>query len=133
MDPDQAAARTTTVLICDDNVAMRALLRVVVELGPGMEVVGEAADGEAAIGEAIRLRPHVILLDLAMPVLSGFDALPRLREAVPAAKIVVFAGFAATILADDVLALGADSYLEKGADPATIVGTIERAVAVEPA
>jgi DNA-binding NarL/FixJ family response regulator len=68
----------------------------------------------------------VILLDLAMPVLSGLDALPRLRQAAAAARIMVVTGFATVTVADAVLALGADGYLEKGADLETIVAAIER-------
>jgi DNA-binding NarL/FixJ family response regulator len=119
----------TTILICDDDASMRSLLRVVVDLAPGMRVVGEAADGEVAIREASRLQPDVILLDLAMPVLSGLDALPRLRESAEAAKIIVLAGFSAATVADQVHALGAASYLEKGADPEAIITAIEHVVA----
>jgi DNA-binding NarL/FixJ family response regulator len=119
----------TTVLICDDDAAMRNLLRAVIDLAPGMRIVGEAGDGEVAIREASRLQPDVILLDLAMPVLSGLDALPRLRQTAVAAKIIVLAGFSTAIVADQVLALGAASYIEKGADPETIVAAIEHLVA----
>ena len=59
-----------------------------------MRVVGEAADGNEAIVEAIRLQPDVILLDLAMPNRSGLEALPELRRVAPNAQIVVFSGFA---------------------------------------
>ena len=120
---------TTTVLICDDHAAMRGMLGAVVGLIPGVRVVGEAADGEVAISEASRLQPDVILLDLAMPVLSGLDALPRLRQTTAAAKIIVLAGFSAATVADQVLALGADRYLEKGASIETIIAAIEHAVA----
>jgi DNA-binding NarL/FixJ family response regulator len=119
----------TTVLICDDDAAMRNLLRVVIDLAPGVRIVGEAADGEVAIREASRLQPDVILLDLAMPVLSGLDALPRLRQCAVAAKIIVLARFSAATVADQMYALGAASYLEKGADPEAIVATIEHVVA----
>jgi DNA-binding NarL/FixJ family response regulator len=108
---------------------MRSLLTVVVELALGLRVVGEAADGEVAIREATRLQPDVILLDLAMPVLSGLDALPRLRECAEGAKIIVLAGFSTATVADQVHALGASSYVEKGADPETIVAAIEHVVA----
>ena len=125
----QEPIRATTILICDDNTAMRVMLRAVVEFMPAMSVVGEAADGEAAISEASRLQPDVILLDLAMPVLSGLDALPRLRQVAGAAKIIVLAGFSTATVADEVLALGADRYLEKGADIETIITAIEHVVA----
>lgn len=123
---DDAAA---SVLICDDNDAMRTLLGVIVGTGLGMRVVGEAMDGNEAIVEAKRLQPNVILLDLAMPNLSGLEALPELRRVAPDAKIVVFSGFANATVADEVMALGAASYLEKGANPDTIIATIDEALA----
>jgi DNA-binding NarL/FixJ family response regulator len=129
MGYEPTPSRATTVLICDDHTAMRKMLCAVVELIPGMRVVGEAADGEIAIREAARLQPDVILLDLAMPVLSGFAALPQLRQSAVAAKIIVLAGFSTATVADEVLALGADSYIEKGADLETLTAAIEGVVA----
>ena len=120
------------VLICDDNEAMRTLLNVIVSTSPGMRVVGEAADGNEAIVEATRLQPNVILLDLAMPNRNGLEALPELRQIAPGAQIIVFSGFAGTSVAEQVIALGAANYLEKGADPDTIVATIEQALANTP-
>ena len=113
-----------TILICDDNAEIRSLLRSVFDGESGVRVVGEAVDGEAAIREASRLRPDVILLDLAMPVLSGLDALPRLRNLDRDAKIIVFSGFSTSMVADRVFALGADGYLEKGVEIETILATI---------
>ena len=113
------------VLICDDNESVRALLTVIVESSPGLQVVGEAADGNEAIAEAIRVRPDVIMLDLAMPNRSGLEALPELRRVAPDAKIIVFSGFASGSVADQAIALGAATYLEKGAPPDTILATIE--------
>ena len=117
------------VLICDDNDAMRMLLGVVVGGSPKLEVVGEASNGNDAVVQATRLQPSVILLDLAMPVRSGLDALPELRQVAPDARVIVYSGFAGGIVADDVLALGAAGYLEKGAHPDAIVGTIEQTLA----
>src|SRR5712671_2192405 len=116
MGEQPTPSRPKTVLICDDLAMMRGMLRALVDVIPGMSVVGEAADGEAAITEASRLQPDLILLDLAMPVLSGLDALPRLRLVAAGAKIVVVAGFSTETVADEVLARGADRYLEKGTD-----------------
>ena len=116
------------VLICDDLDAMRALLRIVVELRPGLRVVGEARDGKEAIEEAARLQPHVILLDLAMPKLTGFAALPRIREVAPAASVIVLSGFVSSTTAARVMALGAARFIEKGAAPDEITRAIEEAV-----
>lgn len=117
------------VLICDDNEAVRALVGLIVDSAVGLTVVGEAADGNEAIVEATRLQPDVIMLDLAMPKLSGLEAIPALRRIAPGSPIIVFSGFATSSVAPQVLALGAASYLEKGANPDTIVATIEQALA----
>jgi DNA-binding NarL/FixJ family response regulator len=117
------------VLICDDNESLRILLTLIVDSSPGLHVVGEAADGNQAIAEAIRVRPNVIMLDLAMPNRSGLAALPELRRVAPDAQIIVFSGFASGSVADQAIALGATTYLEKGAPPDTILATIEAAVA----
>jgi DNA-binding NarL/FixJ family response regulator len=113
------------VLICDDAESMRVLLGIVVELRPGLHLVGEAADGEQAIAEAERLQPDVVLLDLSMPRRTGLEALPDIRRVAPNAQVIVLSGFQSTVLADDVLALGAARYIEKGADPETIASAIE--------
>jgi DNA-binding NarL/FixJ family response regulator len=117
------------VLICDDTAAMRALLRVVIDLRPTLRVVGEATDGIEAIREATRLQPQVILLDLAMPIKTGLEALPEIRNGAPDAQIIVLSGFAAANAADQALALGAARYLEKGADPETLMEAIEQVAA----
>jgi DNA-binding NarL/FixJ family response regulator len=123
------AAAAAGVLICDDNEAVRALVGIIVDRALGLTVVGEAADGNEAIVEATRLQPDVIILDLAMPRLSGLEAIPALRRVAPRAQIIVFSGFASASVAEQVLALGAVSYIEKGASPDTIVATIEQALA----
>lgn len=117
------------VLICDDSEVLRALLRAVIGLRPSLRVVGEAGDGNAAIIEATRLQPDVILLDLAMPRRTGLDALPELRQVAPAAKIIVFSGFSTASVAEEVLELGAARYLSKGADVDEINDAIEEVAA----
>lgn len=118
------------VLICDDISSIRLLLRVTIELRDGsdgkmaLHVVGEATDGNEAVSEAERLQPDVILLDLSMPHRTGLDALPDIKRVAPGAKVIVVSGFSASVMADDALARGADSYLEKGSDPDVIADAI---------
>jgi DNA-binding NarL/FixJ family response regulator len=121
--------KATSILICDDSEAVRALVTEIVGSDPGMRVVGEAKDGNEVVVQAIRLQPDVIILDLAMPNRSGLEALPELRRSVPQARVIVFSGFAGDAVEAEVMALGAVSYLEKGANPARIVATIERVAA----
>jgi DNA-binding NarL/FixJ family response regulator len=120
---------TISVLICDDNHALRELLRVVVGLESDLHVAGEARNGEEAIVEAKRLQPDVILLDLAMPVLTGLDALPAIKAAAPRAHVVALTGFSAEVVEEVVLRAGADSLLEKGVHPDSIADAIRLAYA----
>jgi len=107
------------VFVCDDAPTFRDLLRMALEQDAALTVVGEAEDGTEleAVAEA---RPDVVLLDLNMPGLGGLDALPRLRELAPAARVVVLSSFSAEEKAADALAAGADRYLDKRASFETI-------------
>src|ERR1700674_2286092 len=117
------------VLICDDNEAIRQLLRAVVDSRPSLHAVGEAADGHEAISAAAQRQPNVILLDLAMPRRTGLDAIVELGRVAPTARIIVFTGFSMASVGEDVLGLGAVSFLTKGADPEVINDAIEEAAA----
>src|SRR3954453_7374902 len=83
------------VLLCDDVGAFRALMRFTLAEDPRIRIVGEAADGCEGIEGVGELRPDVVLLDLAMPVCDGFEAIPRMRECSPETTIVALSGFTA--------------------------------------
>lgn len=78
------------VLIVDDNLMVRAALRVFLEGSTELKVCGEAADGREAILKAKELRPGLVLMDLSMPNMNGVEAAWVIRQAVPEARIVVF-------------------------------------------
>ena len=125
MHDDAVPNGSISVLICDDFEPLRILLARVLEDTPGLYVIGEAEDGVQTIAEALRLQPDVVLLDLSMPVKTGFDALPDIKRVAPNAKVIVLSGFdPTTSLSSEVLARGADSYLEKGVHPDRITATI---------
>jgi DNA-binding NarL/FixJ family response regulator len=121
--------RPIDVLICDDDAAIRAMLRSVLELRPSLRAVGEASDGNEVVAEAARLQPDVILLDLAMPHRTGLESLVELRHVAPRAKVIVFSGFSMASVTEEVIGLGAVLYLSKGADPDAINDAIEQAAA----
>ncbi|HZT65222.1 MAG TPA: response regulator [Acidimicrobiales bacterium] len=102
------------VLLVDDVEDVRRLLRMALDADPRFRVVGEASDGSQAIDVARRVSPDLVLLDLAMPGMSGMDALPELRKAAPDARVVVVSGTAAVDAEDQVRALGAVGFIEKG-------------------
>ena len=116
------------VLVCDDVEAFRALLRYTLPEDPGIEVVGEAADGVAAIESAGELQPDVVLLDLTMPRLDGIDAIPAVLERAPNARVVALSGWGADRMADAALAQGAVAYLEKSEDVQAIRDAVRAAV-----
>ena len=119
-----------SLLICDDNEGIRALLAEIVGRSLGIQVVGECADGNEVVLMAEQLQPDVILLDLAMPGADGFEALPKLQQVAPDARIIVFSGFAGPAVAERLLALGATSCLQKGAPADTIMATIYEALSM---
>jgi DNA-binding NarL/FixJ family response regulator len=109
-----------SVLIVDDHPLTRDALSVLLRQN-GFEVAGEAGDAEAAIARAGELDPDLILLDLSLPGMSGLEALPRLREAAPAAEVVVLtaSGTDENLLA--AIRGGAAGYLLKSEPPERIV------------
>lgn len=111
------------VVLVDDCEDMRQILRIVMTRN-GFEVVGEAADGVS--GElATRLTsPDVVLLDLDMPVMDGYRALPRLREAAPDAKVVVFSHDVTFQSTKRLRELGAHGWLRKGASLHELVAVV---------
>ena len=115
------------VLIADDHAVVRQGLRTFLDLQADIDVVGEAADGEEAVAAAAEHAPDVILLDLVMPVLDGVGALRRLREVVPAARVIVLTSFGEDERLFTALRAGAVGYLLKDVEPAELVRGIRTA------
>ena len=88
-------------------------------------MVGEAADGIAAVEAARELQPDLVLLDLAMPRMDGLEALPHIREAVPGVRVIVFSGFDQSTLAQKAIAAGADHYMVKGGPMRKLMELVE--------
>jgi DNA-binding NarL/FixJ family response regulator len=114
-------AKRDRVLVVDDAANLRELLTLLLDTEDDFEVIGTASDGEQALIVAESLLPDIVLLDLAMPVMDGMQALPRLRKLLPEAMIVIFSGFEQTALLNEALAAGANAYLEKGASVTQLV------------
>lgn len=119
------------VLLVDDAADLRFLLRVVLETDGSFEVVGEAGDGQTAVDLCVQTSPDVIVLDLSMPTMDGLEALPRLREVAPAAKIAVLSGFDGSRVASSTTTLGADAYFEKGTPPTVVLDALKKLLGIE--
>jgi len=124
-------AEPIRVLIADDHAVVREGLRTFLDLQDGIEVVGEAADGDEAIREAERLRPDVILIDLVMPRLDGVQAMRELRARVPRVRAVVLTSFLDDKHLLPAMRAGAAGYLLKSVQPQELARAVRAAVAGE--
>jgi DNA-binding NarL/FixJ family response regulator len=102
------------VVLCDDVSEMRTLLRYALETDPRLQVVGEADNGRDGARVIAELQPDVVLLDLSMPEMDGFETLLTIASSAPDTGIIVFSGFAAERMREPALENGADLYIEKG-------------------
>jgi DNA-binding NarL/FixJ family response regulator len=118
----------TKVLVVDDHSVTRHGVVLLCENAEGVEVIGEASDGNEAIARVAELLPDVVLMDLSMPVLNGLDATRLLREVAPGTAVVVFSAFDSPELKRQAFDAGAVAYLPKGASAARLRATVEAAV-----
>lgn len=112
------------VLIADDHPIVREGLRTFLEMQPGIEVVGEAADGDDTVAKTERLLPDVLLLDLKMPGMNGFDALRELRRRQVATKVLVLTSVAEKATVLPAVRFGVFGYLYKDVDPLALAQAI---------
>jgi YesN/AraC family two-component response regulator len=110
---DTASDAALRILIADDAPDIRLLLRMYLT-DTRLEVIGEATNGAEAVELAGNEKPDAVILDLAMPVMDGLEAIPLIKQASPGTKIVVLSGFDADKMAERALGLGAETYLQKG-------------------
>jgi two-component system response regulator DegU len=113
-----------SLLIADDHPLFREGLRRALELAAGLSVVGEAADGESCLAEAVRLQPHVVLLDLSMPGPGGTEVVRRLKEARPDGKVVILTIHDGEQDLLDAVRAGADGYILKDVEPSELIRAI---------
>jgi two-component system, NarL family, response regulator LiaR len=119
------------VMLVDDHAVVREGLWAMLETKPGIEVIGEAADGVEAVERARRLKPDVILMDIIMPKKNGVCAIREIREFQPESRILVLSSAADDILVAESLRAGAMGYLLKTAMPNELVDAIKHVHAGE--
>jgi len=120
-------AEPIRVLIVDDHTVVLEGLRTFLELQDGIEVAGEAGDGEEAVREAERLRPDVVLMDIVMPRLDGVAAMRELRERAPATRVVVLTSFLDDERLLPAVRAGAAGYLLKNVQPRELARAVRLA------
>ena len=112
------------VLVVDDHAIVREGLRWLMSTEPGIELVGEAADGQEALEKARALCPDVILMDLVMPRMDGIVAISRIKETLPEVRVLVLTSFAEDEQVFPAIKAGALGYLLKDTSPQALLRAI---------
>ncbi len=120
------------VLIADDHPLMRKGLSDILAGVDGIEVVGAAEDGAAALALAHAVKPHIVLMDISMPGMDGLEATERLVEMDPGLRVVMLTSYSESEKITEALAAGAVSYLTKDSAPDAVVRAIRAAAATIP-
>lgn len=131
-DPHIVAETPIRVLIVDDHAIVRKGTRALLVEVEGIDVVGEAADGLAAVEQAASLRPDVILMDLVMPGMDGIEAIRRIKDSQAETRILALTSFAADDKVFPAIKAGALGYFLKSADPEDLIQAIKQVYNGEP-
>jgi DNA-binding NarL/FixJ family response regulator len=129
LDTDPPVIR---VLIVDDHPLMRKGLVDILESVDGIEVVGSAEDGAAAVALAYAVNPDIVLMDISMPGMDGIEATEKLLAMDSAARVVMLTSYSEREKITQSLAAGAVSYLTKDAAPEAVVRAIRSAASTSP-
>lgn len=103
------------ILLADDHTILRNGIRAILEDEPGMEVVGEAEDGRTAVSLATQLKPDIVIMDIAMPLLNGLEATRQIRRTCPGVKVIILSMHDNEEYIVQVLESGAMGYILKDA------------------
>jgi len=116
----EAPSRVYRVVVADDAAGIRALLRTLLSLEPDFEVIGQASDGAQAVDLVTKLTPDLIVIDVAMPVMSGVEAIKAICAVSPSTRIAVLSGERRE------LPDGAHTHIEKGTPNEVLVDRLRR-------
>ena len=123
--PHPRSLMTIRVLIADDEALVRSGIRLIVESQPDLEVVGEASDGAQAALLARELKPHVVLMDVQMPLADGVEATRRiLRPETPDVRVLMLTTFDRDEYLYDAMRAGASGFLLKSTRPEQLVNAV---------
>jgi two-component system, NarL family, nitrate/nitrite response regulator NarL len=123
-----ATDRKVRILIADDYPAIRKMVRSILEQHPRFEVCGEAVDGAKAIEQATRLKPDVVILNVSMPVLNGFEAAREIRTVLPETAIIILSANADEQFIEEAKKIGVRAYVTKTMAGVALAKAIETAV-----
>jgi two-component system, NarL family, response regulator NreC len=117
--------RKVRVLIADDNPTILGMVKKILNAQPGFDVVGEASDGQRAVLLAESLKPDVIVINVTMPKMSGFEAARRIRVHVPDSAIIILSSHKDQQFIAEARKAGANGYVQKSDADGQLVSAIE--------
>ena len=123
---------TIRILLAEDHVVVRQGTRQLLERERDFEIVGEAGDGEEAVRLASQLKPDVVIMDVAMPKLSGIEATKQIKAILPATIVLVLTGYDYDEYIFSMLEAGAAGYLLKNVSGDELIGAVRAVYAGEP-
>jgi DNA-binding NarL/FixJ family response regulator len=120
--------RRVRILIADDHPIIRKVVRSTLQRHPHFDICGEATDGAEAIEEARKLKPDVVVLNVNMPVVNGFEAAREIKGALPQSAIVILSQHADKQFVEEAKKLGVRAYVAKTKTGEALVKAVEAAV-----
>ncbi len=132
MSVDEERTRSPIrVVLVDDSDDLRLVVRMALEREPEFTVVAEAGDGQSGVDAVAANKPHLVLLDIAMPGMDGLQALTLIREECPGSIVVMLSAFSAQAGAERSLSLGAHGYIEKAGGVPALLSQLREVLARE--
>jgi two-component system response regulator NreC len=122
------SAREITIVLADDHTIVRQGLAKLLEGDPSFKVVGEAENGREAIQRVEKLKPDVVLMDIAMPMLNGIEATRQIKKLAPQTKVVILSMHTHDRYINELFTLGASGYLLKDSTGTDIIKAIHAAL-----
>ena len=120
--------KTITVFLADDHTIVRQGLAKLLEEESNLQVVGEAENGREAVGKVEELKPDIVLMDIAMPMLNGIEATRQIRKVCPQTKIIILSMHSHDRYISELFGLGASGYLLKSSTGTDIIKAIHAAL-----
>ena len=116
------------MLVVDDSDIVRRLIRTILQTQADIEVVSEASDGEDAIRKVRVYRPDVVLMDITMPVMNGFDATRRIKHEFPSTLVLVVSQYDSPPFVREAIAAGASGYVVKNNASTELIPAVRKTV-----
>jgi len=120
--------RIITIFLADDHTIVRQGLAKLLEAEPNLRVIGEAQDGREAVSKVQGLKPDIVIMDIAMPLLNGIEATRQIKKKFPQTKVIILSMHAHDRYISELIGMGASGYLLKDATGGEIVKAISAAM-----